>query len=246
MKFLLWVLLLMPVISHGKNQVIFLVNTKEHDIRGAVTAPYLDEAADREVWKNLYPHAHLYTIRANTIEEMRKGLEVAMANPPEDKEVLGLFIRSHGVKMKLYNEQETFQLNFPEDIPQAFGPIIGRFSKDALVAFNACSVLEGMNENQAQLALSQITSSLGITSGRIYANRTPGYEGLRSAMRVDIRNKDIPALQRGIAGLFYVAFPITVPVAFLMEKGFNRGYLMEIDGTSAKIQRTDYFTVLNF
>lgn len=246
MKSLLWVLFFLPVTSFAKNQVIFLVNTKEHDIRGAVTAPYLDEDADRKVWRKLYPDAHLYTIRANSIEEMRKGLEVAMANPPEDKEVLGLFIRSHGERMKLYNEQLTFQLHFPEDLPQAFGPIIGKFSDNALIAFNACSILEDMNVSEAQNSLLQITSALGMKDGRIYANRTPGYEGLRSALRTDVRNKDIPALQRGIAGLFYVAFPITVPTAWLMEKGFNRGYLMEVHGTEAKTVKTDYFSVLKF
>jgi hypothetical protein len=230
--------------AQASEPLVFVINTKEHDIRGAVTAPYLDEAADIEAWQKIFPQARVVRIRANSTTELRKVLELYMQDPTETYEVLGLFIRSHGERMRLFNESESFHLSLATDLPTVFQPVIGHFAPGTRVVFDGCSVLEGMNSDEAAQALQGILHDLGITNGGIYANRTLGYEGLEGFSRTSITNGDIPWNQRATAALFYGAFPITVPIAYLMRVGLNRGYFLEVNGESTKLYKTNYFKAL--
>lgn len=235
---------LMPLSTLAKQKVVFLINTKEHDIRGAVTAPYLDEYADILNWQQIAPGAEIFRLRANTTEEVRRTLEVFMGQNPDDKEVVGLFIRSHGERLRLFNEQETFTLKLPEDLPRVFASLQGHFSPQVRIVFNGCEVLEGMNRREALQALQGIFGGFGIKEGTIYANRTVGYEGLENFTRVSVFNKDIPVLQRSLAGVFYVAWPVTLPLAYAMKKAFNRGYLLQISNEEQTLRDTDYYSAL--
>jgi hypothetical protein len=241
--FILISILVTPVLATQK--VVFVVNTKEHDIRGAVTATYLDEYADTQNWQKLYPQAKVIRIRATTTSELTKMLEVWMdPRIGEPKEVQGLFIRSHGEPMRLFNEPETFNVRMPEDISTVFSPIIGRFAPNARIVFNGCEIVKDLSADEAALALRKVTQAFGVTSGSIYANRTLGFESWEAYQRVELTNKDVPILQRTSAGLFYVAWPITVPMILAMEKSLNRGYLMKFGPAGDSISKTTYFESL--
>lgn len=231
-------------LAQAAQPLVFVINTKEHDIRGSVTAPYLDEAADIQTWQKIFPQAQIVRIRANTTSEIRKVLELYMQPPAEAPQVLGLFIRSHGERMKLFNENETFTLSLAHDLPSVFQPIAGHFAPGARIVFDGCSVLEDMKPDEAAQALKGMLNDLGVRDGSIYANHTFGYEGLESFYRTEITNKDIPWTQRANTALFYGVLPITLPISYLMRVGFNRGYYLEVHGENFKLSKTDYYKAL--
>jgi hypothetical protein len=242
--FLFALIFLTGLFAQAADKIVFVINTKENDVRGAVTATYLDEYADIQNWQKLYPAAKVIRIRANTNSELTKLLGLWMQADGGDKEVVGLFVRSHGEPLKLFNEAETFSVRLPEDVASVFSPIVNHFAPDARIVFNGCTVLQGKTAEQAAESLKSIVQAFGAQSGIIYANRTYGFESLNAYLRDDLTNKDIPMLQRTSAGVFYVAWPITVPMIYAMTKMMNRGYLLRFGAKAASVYKTDYFTAL--
>jgi hypothetical protein len=218
-----------PVLA--AEDLVFVINTSENDIHGASIpgAPYLLEHDFVKTWQKLYPKAKVVRIRADSNESIRRYLELWMRPNPSQKNVVGLFVFSHGLPMRLLNESGKFNVDLKKDIPSVFGPLIGRFGKNAKIVFAGCSVLEAMNRAEAEEALRQMAADFRLDSGVLYANQTEGFSGLTLLKKVNPLNSDINIYYRIATVGLYAAGIVVFPVFWYIDRDSNRGYAITVE-----------------
>jgi hypothetical protein len=240
--------LLLCEASYGKEKIVFLVNTAESDVGGGNIkgSPYILERSEINKLKVLFPGAKVIRIRADSNEAIRKGLDLWMQPNPNDKEVMGLYIHSHGNKMLLGNENGKFSLKLPNDIQNTFQPIVGRFSENARIIFSGCLLMAGQSSEQVNSSMRSISESFNLKSGLIYANETEGWLMFQALTYIDIYEKEkVPKDLRDMKVIASALWPVTYPmIGYFENVRYNQGYILSLDSENSRLYKSDYFSAL--
>lgn len=244
-SFVFLILIFVGVLAQAKQSLVFLINTTERDESFGQTTPYLDEHYDREVWKKIFPQAKIITIRSDTNAGIKLALQNWMLPNPDEKEVVGLFVNSHGNRMFLANQKKSFKVVLPRDLGKVFEPIQGRLAKGARIVLGACSIVKGMNPEQAHNAMISIAKYFKADDMSLYANEMLGLMNLEILRRTDFFNSDIPTKHRALFSLAYIFWPIALPTLYVVDRAQNHGYLLEQQGSHTNLYQTTYLEALH-
>lgn len=242
-----WSLALFFMCSLGfaKQQLVFLINTGETDFRGGKTADYIDEHYDQKMLEKIFPKARVIRIRASKTEQITEKLNFWMLPNPDEKEVAGLFISSHGTRMFIANEKKTFQMRLPFDIKYVFEPIIGRFAPNARIIFNGCRILKGKDKYDVNHALSSILDAFGVEDGMVYANHSAGLFLTRMWMNADPLNPEVVTSARIASAAFYAGWFVALPIIYIEERIANRGYIMNRVSNQSHVYKATFFDAVD-
>ncbi len=233
-----------PNLAFSKEKLVFIVNTTENDWRGGAIpgAPYLIENDFIKIFQEIYPDAKIVKIRETTTEGVTRSLKMWMSPDPNQKEVVGLLVHSHGDPMRVMSEDYKFYVNLYEDIPKAFEPIIGKFGNNARIIFSGCSVLSGLTDLEAANALRFMAHRFGAKHGLIYANSTLRGMPSQFFLNIDLMNADISIIARATALLMSAMWPLSIPMFTLQELIFNKGIAFVMTEESRVHYKTNMVT----
>lgn len=241
MKHISLVLFFLSSLAFAKQQLVFLVNAAETDFMGGKTADYIDEHYDQKILEKIFPNAKVVRIRISTNEQLTKKLEFWMRPDPEEKEVAGVFVSSHGSNMIIGNEQKTFLVRLPYDIKSVFAPIIGKFAPDARIIFNGCRILKDKDDYDVQHSLEAIMDAFGVKNGMVYANKTVGLYLTKMWSNADPLNKDVTTSARFASSVLYMAWPIALPIVYVEERLANRGFILNRASNQSYVYKATFF-----
>jgi hypothetical protein len=230
----------------AKSQLVFLINTTEFDRGGGHTTNELDEYYDIQHWQKIFPNAQIVRIRSATNDGVELDLKTWMRpEMGEEKEIVGLAIASHGDQMVLVNEPETFSLPLPYGLTVTFASLRGHFAKGARIVFNGCSVLSSMDVVSAHLALASILDALDVKDGSVYANKTIGMQTSRLIQNGNVLEPTLSAEVRATLIYAYLTWPISMPLLYLGEYAFNRGYKLTRTQNQERIEKITYLQAIS-
>lgn len=228
----------------AKQQFVFLINATESDVKGGKTADYIEEDYDQKILEKIYPQAQVIRIRISKTQQLTDRLNFWMQPNPDEKEVVGLYINSHGSKMNLSNENKKFRVLLPYDIKEVFAPIVGRFAPNSRIIFNGCSILKDKDDRDSIYALEAIMDNFGVVDGSIYAGQTKGFYPFRMWYNADPLNPELEWRARVHTAILYIGWPIALPISYLQEQIGNRGYILKRVNNQSQVYKARFFDAI--